>query len=56
MIQLAVERWHSSENAHEVHFFVKNDASKYVMGFDPEVWDEKDILEILKAKGYVYEV
>jgi hypothetical protein len=55
MKKLAVERWKSSQNRNEVHFFIKGNQKQYVLGFDPSRFEEKEILALLKKKGYIYD-
>ncbi len=49
--QLQLERWSSNQNKREVHLFIKGRPDKYVMGFNPHIFREKEILALLEKCG-----
>jgi len=46
-----IERWKSSEQNEEIHFFVKG-TQIYLAGFNPQLIPEEKIREILKEAGF----
>ncbi len=52
---IRIERWTSDDNRDEIHFFVKNDNSKYIMGYNPAYFDKEVIIKLLKNAGFVTE-
>ena len=51
--KLRLEKWYSTENRHEVHYFLAEkltagyQESAYVVGFNPEIISAKTIKQIL---------
>lgn len=52
MIPLKLERWKSSDNQEETHYFLANNQKVYVMGFNPIYIPEKVIREFLAERGF----
>lgn len=48
---LRVEKWKSSENREEVHYFIEG-TQTYVMGFNPALVPEDVVIRALKGLGY----
>ena len=48
-IKLRLERWKSSDNEEEIHFFV---GQRYIAGYNPKVVDGTDIEDVLLKLGY----
>ena len=50
--RIHIERWHSSDNRQEVHFFKAGDQKIYVAGFNPQLIPEEKIRTILREAGF----
>lgn len=48
---LRVEKWKSSENRQEIHYFIEG-TQVYVVGFNPDLVPEDVIIRALKGLGY----
>jgi hypothetical protein len=51
MTELRLERWKSSEEHQEVHFFIA-DSQIYVFGFNPDLVEESDVVGFLLEMGF----
>jgi hypothetical protein len=54
MRKIDFEVWMSDQCKSEVHFFMLNDQSTYVMGANPEFVKLEDVVRILANLGYEF--
>lgn len=45
---IRTERWKSSDNKEEIHFYIKGEQEQYGCGFNPKFFSKADIKRIVK--------
>lgn len=48
---LIVERWVSSDNKEEIHLFIPGECNTFVLGFNPDLVDEAQVVALLGVMG-----
>lgn len=48
---LMVERWTSDDCQEEIHLFIPGEKARYVLGFNPAIVDEAQVVALLGVMG-----